>query len=107
MNTCQVAHRFSGRLRMSKPVQDAMENLFERWDGKGPNGVKGPAIPLTARIAYMTAFLGIFHQIKGREGAIELAKERRGNAFDPSSVDAFLALAKKEGFWEVLESNLV
>ena len=36
-----------------------------------------------------------------------MAKERRGKAFDPSLVDAFLALAKIEGFWEVLESNLV
>jgi HD-GYP domain-containing protein (c-di-GMP phosphodiesterase class II) len=74
---------------------------------KGPSGVKGTAIPLIARISYMTAFLEIFHQMKGRDAAIELAKDRRGKAFDPSAVDAFLAIAEKAEFWEVLESNLV
>jgi len=107
LNTCQVASRFSERLGMSQPVQDAMENLFERWDGKGPNGAKGTDAPLIARIAYMTAFLEIFHQIKGREGAIELAKDRRGKAFDPSVVDSFLALTNREDFWEPLEGILV
>ena len=92
---------------MSKAVQNAMEELFERWDGLGPNGSKGTSIPLIARIAYMTAFLEIFHQIKGREGAIDLAKDRRGKAFDPSLVDAFLAVAEKEEFWEVLERKQV
>ena len=84
-----------------------MSELFERWDGRGPNGSMGTGIPLIARICYMTAFLEIFHQIKGREGAIELAKERRGKAFDPSVVDAFLAVAEKDAFWEVLDGNLV
>ena len=107
VNTSQVAHRFSSRLGMSKAVQDAMEDIFERWDGQGPNGSKGTSISLIARIAYMTAFLEIFHQIKGREGAMDLAKDRRGKAFDPSLVDAFLAVAKKEDFWEVLERNQV
>ena len=107
LNTCQVAQRFSSRLGMSNAVQDAMSDLFERWDGRGPNGSKGTGIPLIARISYATAFLEIFHQMKGRDRAIELAKERRGKAFDPSVVDAFLVVAAKEEFWEVLEQNLV
>ena len=107
LNTCEAANRFAGRLGMSTAVQDAMSELFERWDGRGPNRSMGTGIPLIARICYTTAFLEIFHQIKGREGAIELAKERRGKAFDPSVVDAFLAVAKKDSFWEVLDGNLV
>src|SRR6476619_4526112 len=51
-NTCEVAQRFARRLGMSEAVQAALFSVFEQWDGSGPEGSRGLAIPLIARIVY-------------------------------------------------------
>jgi response regulator RpfG family c-di-GMP phosphodiesterase len=91
---------------MSQAVQDALMQVFEQWDGGGlPKGVKGEAIPIVSRIVLATSFLEVFHQMEGRGVAKSLALSRRGKAFDPEVVDAFLAATAEEGFWEGLESE--
>src|SRR5437868_12504443 len=42
-NTCEVAQR----LGMSEAVQHALLSVFEQWDGSGPSGRRGEAIPIT------------------------------------------------------------
>jgi HD-GYP domain-containing protein (c-di-GMP phosphodiesterase class II) len=102
-NTCEVAQRFAGRLGMSGTVQTAMLSIFEQWDGGGPNGARGEAIPLVSRIVYATSFFEAFHRLGGRAAAVRLARRRRGAAFDPVVVDAFLSLSEDDGFWADLE----
>lgn len=106
-NTCEVAKRFAQRLGMSEEVQTALLSVFELWDGGGPNGARGDLVPITSRIVYATSFLGAFHHMGGRQAAIHLAEQRRGKAFDPTVVDAFLSLSKDDRFWEGLERESV
>ena len=50
-----------------------------------------PTPSLAARIVLLTSYLEIFHRIGGRDAAERLARERRGKAFDPEVVEAFVA----------------
>jgi len=105
-STCHVAARIAQRLGMPQAVQDALMQVFEQWDGQGmPNGIKRDSIPIISRIVLVTSFLEVFHRVEGREAAKHVALARRGKAFDPSVVDAFLSLAQKESFWRGLEDE--
>ena len=104
-NTCEVAQRFAQRLGMSQAVQDALLSVFEQWDGGGPGGRRGEAIPLTSRIVFATSFLEALHQFGGPEAALALARRKRGTAFDPAVVDAFLTVTRKREFWAGLEQE--
>ena len=53
----------------------------------------------------VTSFLEVFHRVEGRDAAKHVAGARRGKAFDPSVVDAFLSVAQKESFWRGLEQE--
>lgn len=58
-STCQVAKRIVERLGMPPPVQDALLQIFEQWDGKGmPHGKRGETIPIISRIVLTTSFKG-------------------------------------------------
>jgi response regulator RpfG family c-di-GMP phosphodiesterase len=71
----------------------------ERWDGSGyPRGLKGEGIPIAARI---TSVADVFDALMTRrsykepwsdEHAVAEIRRLRGTSFDPSVVDAFLAL---------------
>ena len=104
-NTCEVAQRFARRLGMSQAVQDALLSVFEQWDGSGPGGRRGEEIPVTSRIVFATSFFEALHQFGGPEAALELARRKRGTAFDPAVVDAFLAVTRRSGFWAGLEQE--
>lgn len=105
-NTCDVARDLAARLGMPEDVQLALLSVFEQWDGGGfPRGLQGQNIPLACRIVYLAAFFEVFHASGGREGAIELIRRGRGLAFDPEVVDALLAVANEEAFWEALENG--
>jgi diguanylate cyclase (GGDEF)-like protein/PAS domain S-box-containing protein len=72
-------------------------NHHEKWDGSGyPNGLKGEAIPLEARIisvadAYdaMTSERS-YHKAVSKEDAILELTSRSGTQFDPVIVDVFV-----------------
>ena len=104
-NTCEVAQRFAQRVGMSEAVQDALLAVFEQWDGSGPGGWRGEAIPFTSRIVFATSFFEAFHHFGGPEAALELARQKSGTAFDPAVVDAFVAVTRRPGFWAGLEQE--
>jgi HD-GYP domain-containing protein (c-di-GMP phosphodiesterase class II)/DNA-binding CsgD family transcriptional regulator len=106
-NTSEVAARIAGRLDRSPGVQQALRFVFERWDGSGPNGRRAESIPLISRIVYASIFLEVFHQTEGRNAAVALARDRRGDSLDPGVVDAFLRLAADEPFWQGLEDESI
>jgi response regulator RpfG family c-di-GMP phosphodiesterase len=72
----------------------------EKWDGSGyPEGLKGEAIPLPARLM---AVADVYDALISRrvykppfphEKAVAIIQEGRGRHFDPDMVDAFLAIA--------------
>lgn len=107
-STCLVAARIAQRLDMPQTVQDALMQVFEQWDGRGmPYGIKSDAISTISRIVLVTSFLEVFHRVDGRDAAKHVALARRGKAFDPSVVDAFLSVAQRESFWQGLEQERV
>jgi HD-GYP domain-containing protein (c-di-GMP phosphodiesterase class II) len=100
--TCEVAARIAQRLGLSTGVRQILLNLYERWDGKGPNGLRGQAVPLGARIVDATSMIEMFHYSKGPAAAEDFASVHRGRAYDPQVVDCFLNLARKPAFWDEL-----
>ena len=74
----------------------------EYWDGSGyPQGLKGEAIPLSARLmAVADVYDALISERSYRpafthETAVELIRQGRGEHFDPDVVDAMLAVEEK------------
>jgi HD-GYP domain-containing protein (c-di-GMP phosphodiesterase class II) len=104
-SSVEVCSRISERLGMPAAIRDAEMALGEQWDGGGfPGRLKGDEIPLITQIITPTFIWPPVRNRFGREAAVALAREQRGNAFSPVVCDAFIDLAQDEAFWEVLES---
>src|SRR5215471_8378162 len=94
---CEVAELFARQLGFPDHVQQTLRFQWERWDGKGmAYGLRGPAIPRTARILHLVQVLELMYRFGGSEAPRVLAQEKRGTRFDPEIVDAFLALSQQE-----------
>ncbi len=82
----------------------AVRYHHERFDGKGyPEGLMGPAIPLSARIlAVADAFDAmisprVFREAKSFNEAIRELRGGAGTQFDPAVAEAFIAVALRMG----------
>ena len=71
----------------------------EKWDGSGyPQGLKGDAIPLSARLMAVAdvydALISerVYKKAFAHEEAVQMMREGRGTHFDPDVLDAFLEL---------------
>ena len=79
---------------MPAAVVAAVQDLFERWDGKGhPHHKQGDEIALLARVTAVADTLEIAFTRFGLDGAVDTARRRSGGRFDPSLVDTFCAHA--------------
>ncbi len=88
--TCEVAAITARRLGLHQAVQQGLNQLFERWDGKGtPRKLAGDAIVLPARLAQLASQAVVFDRIAGAEAAVEMARRRGGSALDPHLAEAF------------------
>lgn len=89
-----LSHSRNELLRMSERVA---RSHHEKWDGSGyPDGLKGEAIPLEARIV---ALADVFDALTSRRcykpafdvnDSVAIIKEGLGQHFDPRVVEAFL-----------------
>jgi len=82
------------------PVVPIVRHHHERWDGRGyPDGLKGEAIPITARILTLVDNYDALRSDRPyktgmtREAALAYIKENAGTFFDPSLVETFLSMA--------------
>lgn len=92
---CSSAGLLAERLGLSADVQAALGFTFERYDGGGlPAGAGGDRIPLPMRVAQLAELLEVHHRTYGVDGAVTMARSRRGGQFDPAVVDAFTADAE-------------
>jgi HD-GYP domain-containing protein (c-di-GMP phosphodiesterase class II) len=87
---CLVAGTLAERLGLGEDVRDALQQAYERWDGKGePVGLKGEEVAISARLMRLARTVEVFFRQGGAEAAIEVARERRASEFDPALVDLF------------------
>ncbi|WP_156685676.1 HD domain-containing phosphohydrolase [Mycobacterium sp. Marseille-P9652] len=89
---CTSAALLADRIGLDPGVQAALAYTFERYDGGGlPAGARGDEIPIHMRIAQVADMVEVHHRAYGMEGALAMARERRGGQFDPQVVDALLS----------------
>src|ERR687887_2713080 len=87
---CLIAGSLAERLGLGGEVRDALQQAYERWDGKGePNGLKGEQVAISVRLTRLARTADVFYRRGGTEAAIGVARSRRGSEFDPRLVDAF------------------
>jgi HD-GYP domain-containing protein (c-di-GMP phosphodiesterase class II) len=90
-SNCEVAVRMSQRLDLGTGVQRGLNEIYERWDGKGnPRKVTREDIALPARFAQVASQAILFDRLGGPELAVEVIHRRAGTALDPSIADTFL-----------------
>jgi HD-GYP domain-containing protein (c-di-GMP phosphodiesterase class II)/DNA-binding CsgD family transcriptional regulator len=89
---CEVADMLVRRLGLSDGVREALRFTFERWNGNGfPSGARGEAIPLPMRVVHLTHDMEAIARIFSPARALEAARERRDQTYDPKLVDEFVA----------------
>jgi HD-GYP domain-containing protein (c-di-GMP phosphodiesterase class II) len=89
---CEVADALVARLDFGPDVRAALRGTFECWNGNGhPDHVKGEAIPLAMRIVHVSHDMEAIGRLFSRERALEAARQRRGETYDPAVADVFLA----------------
>ena len=95
----EIGERILAPVPFLQPIRPIIRACHERWDGNGyPDGLKGEAIPLEARIVFVCdAFHAMTTDRPYRDAlsegeAIRRMKLSSGTQFDPSVVGAFVAL---------------
>jgi len=100
---CERGADIVSMLGLPSAAADAVRTLDERWDGRGqPSRVAGERLPLLGRIAALAQTVEVFHARFGRAAARAMAEQRRGGAFDPAVVDAFLSIRDGDALWRAL-----
>lgn len=93
---CTSAGVLADRMGLPADVQVALRSTFERYDGAGlPEGASGDAIPIQMRVGQLADMAEVHHHAYGVDGAIAMARSRRGGQFDPAVVDVFVAHAEE------------
>jgi HD-GYP domain-containing protein (c-di-GMP phosphodiesterase class II) len=91
---CLTTSVMADHLGLGEEVGTALRQFFARWDGKGvPSNVQGNELTPTVRLFHVADIVEVHHRNAGVDGAVRVAKARRGKQFDPAVVDAFCAIA--------------
>ena len=108
----EVTKKLLSQLEEQPYLKTAALYHTERYDGKGyPEGLKGEAIPLTARIvAVADAYDELTSYKEGREpmaqGKVrELLTERSGREFDPKIVDIMIGMIDRDTDYLMRETD--
>ena len=92
---CDVSRALGRRLGLTGAAIDALDEVYERWDGLGiPDGVAGDALTYTARIVHVAEQAVLSHETGGRAAALAEIRRRAGGHLDPDLVAAFTAAAE-------------
>jgi HD-GYP domain-containing protein (c-di-GMP phosphodiesterase class II) len=97
---CERGAGIAMRLGFTEATASAIRSLDEHWNGEGhPEGLRGEAIPILARIINICQTVEVFHNEHGLGGAIAVLLKRRGTWFDPSLVDRMLKWRREAEGW--------
>jgi HD-GYP domain-containing protein (c-di-GMP phosphodiesterase class II) len=87
---CLTTSALADRLGLGADMAAALRQFFTRWDGQGvPLGVGGDDIAPAVRLFHLADVVEVHHRAAGVEGAVRVARARRGRQFAPDVVDAF------------------
>lgn len=97
------------RILSDKPFFDVARQIarshHENWDGSGyPDGARGEAIPLPARIVHVADVFDalmskrVYKPAWSMESAVRAIREGAHGMFDPQVVEAFDAVMDRDGF---------
>ncbi len=85
---CGAARLLSDRLALGAPVTQALDEVFERFDGRGgPNALRGEAISIAGRIATTAHVASTFALHAGVADAHHVLGDRSGHQLDPRLAD--------------------
>ena len=102
---CERGADIARMLELAEPTAAAIRALDEHWDGSGlPDGLRGDAIPLLARIASLAQTTDVFLTAYGEGAALAMARERAGRWFDPELVRALESTRGDAEFWARLHA---
>jgi hypothetical protein len=88
---CEVGDMLVGRLHFPPAVRDALRYTFERWNGNGyPTGASGVQIPVAMRVVHLSHDMEAIARLFSPSEAIEAARERRDQTYDPALADLFI-----------------
>lgn len=91
---CEVARRIAERFGLPREVSDALHQLGERWDGKGPvRGLAGESISAAARFALLAHVAVEADSAGGVDSAVATVRRLAGTMLDPSIAEAFVRSA--------------
>jgi HD-GYP domain-containing protein (c-di-GMP phosphodiesterase class II) len=101
---CEVADMLVRRLDFDADVRDALRFTFERWNGNGfPAHARGEAIPLAMRVVHLSHDMEAIGRLFSPARALEAARERRDQTYDPTLADLFVA--NGPGWFERLDKT--
>ncbi|HVL55291.1 MAG TPA: HD domain-containing phosphohydrolase [Burkholderiaceae bacterium] len=95
LSSCEVAQRLSAEIGAPAGVQHALSQVFERWDGRGPAGLRAEQICLPVRIVRLAGDAEYFRRERGLESAVAVVRARAGKVYDPRVAAAFCAHAER------------
>jgi hypothetical protein len=88
-NHWRASDAFAARLGLGADIRQSLVENYERWDGKGPIGLRHDDILLTARLVQVADIAACYHAEGGAVAAEKVVRERSGTQLDPSLVDVF------------------
>ncbi|MGD9529464.1 MAG: hypothetical protein AB7V44_22090, partial [Pseudonocardia sp.] len=89
---CEVSRALGTRIGLPVRAVDALDDVYERWDGLGiPSGRRGAQISPVARIVHVAEQAVFAHADGGVSGAVAEVRRRAGGHLDPELAAAFVA----------------
>jgi HD-GYP domain-containing protein (c-di-GMP phosphodiesterase class II) len=107
---CEVAARLATRIGVGSGVALALEQSYERWDGRGgPRGLAGDELALAARVLHIAVEVELHHRLGGGDAARDLVRRRAGGQLDPElarlfldGAPAYLAELEEAAVWDAV-----
>jgi HD-GYP domain-containing protein (c-di-GMP phosphodiesterase class II)/DNA-binding CsgD family transcriptional regulator len=88
---CEVSRALGGRLGLAPATVDALDDVYERWDGLGiPGARRGEQVSLLARIVHVAEQAVLAAAEGGPAAAAAEVARRAGGHLDPDLATAFL-----------------
>ena len=91
-------------LGFPEATAQTIRSLDEHWNGQGyPQGLRGAAIPIVARIANLAQVVDVHLREHGLATAIRTARQRSGKWFDPALVKVLASWERDIEWWYQLD----